>query len=226
MSTTSTMIATATALLAESLAECWRAASRAEISASSSAVCVRMPSTSCLPSVVVATELSRRGIGGDLSRDPRNVARHVGAGGVGERGRTVHERALGQSGALERQRGPRQPRLRRARRRQELRLAGDHISAQAGLRVDHVALDVDRRLEVRVGPERRVGARAKVDDVPEQQRDAERHRRGADRDRGEHTRDQPDSSPHRSIARITGSTAPARSRRSAGRKSRPRRARG
>jgi len=84
------------------------------------------------------------GMGRDLAGHARDVGGHVGACGVGERGRAGQERPLVAGGPLESPRGLRESRLGRDRRSQEQLLAGDHVTTQARLRVDDRALDIDR----------------------------------------------------------------------------------
>ena len=167
MSTTSTTTPTATAAFAELLAERWRAAWRSEIRCSE-LLGLRADAVDELLAARGRRErLGHRGIDLDLALHVGDVRGHVEAGGGGQRGRSADERPIAPRGLLERERGRRQIRLRRLRRRQEHRLARDHIAAKAGLGVDDVALEVDRGVEVRAGAKRRVGGRAKVDDVHE-----------------------------------------------------------
>jgi hypothetical protein len=93
-------------------------------------------------------------VGGDLLGHARDVASHVGAGGVGQRCGPGHKRALVARGPLERRRGPRQLSLCRPGRAQELALARDHVAAQAGLGVDDGPFDVERGVQVVAGAER------------------------------------------------------------------------
>jgi len=133
----------------------------------------------------------RTGVACDLGDHARHVVARVGACGVGQRVRPRDVRALLFGGLLERDRGGRQLPSGRLRRSEEQRLARDHIAPESRLRVDHLAFDVDRRREVRAGTERRLRGRAEMDDVPEQQRDPERHHGAARGDGYEHARDQP-----------------------------------
>ena len=149
----------------------------------------RMPSTSCLPARSSRTT-ARPGLVA-TSRVTSGRRGHVGAGGVGQRGRSGDVGAIAPA-ACSSASVAAGSRLRRSVGARNSWLAGDHVAAQARSRRRRtVALEVDRGVEVRAGAQRRVGGRAQVDDVAEQQRDSERDRRGADRDRGEHPGDQP-----------------------------------
>jgi hypothetical protein len=75
-----------------------------------------------------------------------------------------------------------QLRLRQMQRGQELRPPGDHVSAQAGLGIDHQLLDVVYRAQVGAGANAGVSAVAQLDGVAQQQRDPDGDQRGAGRD--------------------------------------------
>ena len=159
----------------------------------------------------------RGGVGAHLLDDTRDVGAQIGAGGGCQRS------GLGGVGAVAGGGSPQSAgrgghlRTSGALGRQEQRLAGDHVAAQAGLGVDDEALDADRRLEVAPGAQSGVRAPPEVDDVGQQQRDANRDRDRAREDHGKHPCDEPGPCPHGHILAISAPAGPEASRRSSGR---------